>query len=123
LVVAVDDGPMPQTREHLQVLGLLGVEQYLLVLTKVDMVENSRVDEVERKMLAQLPSGTAVFRISNISGEGIEQLHNHLDAPFGIKHMSQVKIHLGAQCMLLSHCIDSLNRAISLLHNLTLPAY
>src|SRR5688500_4529494 len=47
LVVAADDGPMPQTREHLAILGLLGVPRAAVALTKVDRVPPSRVDEIK----------------------------------------------------------------------------
>jgi selenocysteine-specific elongation factor len=80
LVVAVDDGPMPQTYEHLDVLRLLGVEHFILLLTKVDRVDFERVDEVEDNCLSLLPDGTDVFRVSNISGEGIPQVQEFLDA-------------------------------------------
>lgn len=79
LVVAVDDGPMPQTYEHLDVLRLLGVEHFILLLPKVDRVDVERVDEVENKCLSLLPDGTEVFRVSNISGEGIPQVQEFLD--------------------------------------------
>ena len=85
LVVAADDGPMPQTREHLQVLDLLGLldgGQGAVVLTKIDRVAPERVDEVElavRELLAG--SGLAeapVFPVNALSGEGIEPLARHL---------------------------------------------
>jgi len=40
LVVAADDGVMPQTREHLHVAGLLGVDRIIVALTKVDLVDD-----------------------------------------------------------------------------------
>src|SRR3970040_1094232 len=46
LVVAADDGPMPQTREHLAILDLLGVPRGAVALTKVDRVAHERVGEV-----------------------------------------------------------------------------
>ena len=46
LVVAADDGPMPQTREHLAILDLLGVRHGMVALTKIDRVEPARVTEV-----------------------------------------------------------------------------
>lgn len=59
LVVAADDGPMPQTREHLQILELLGVSQGLVALTKIDRVSTTRVAEV-RAEVAALLAGTAL---------------------------------------------------------------
>ena len=43
LVVAADDGPMPQTREHMDVLKLLGVTKFALIISKIDRVDRTRV--------------------------------------------------------------------------------
>jgi selenocysteine-specific elongation factor len=56
LVVAADDGPMPQTREHLQIVDLLGIERGFVVLTKSDLVNPNRIAEVSaalRDLLTQ----------------------------------------------------------------------
>jgi selenocysteine-specific elongation factor len=74
LVVAADDGPMPQTSEHLQVMRLLGVTKFIIVVTKIDRVEKHRVDEVVALMRVQLPESQAVFPLSNDSGEGLAEL-------------------------------------------------
>ena len=47
LVVAADDGPMPQTHEHLDVLQLLGIEQLTLVISKIDRVDAQRLQAVQ----------------------------------------------------------------------------
>ena len=80
LVVAADDGVMPQTREHLDVLHLLGIRDFVAVITKADRVEASRLDEVaaEVRGLPGLEACEAVFRVSNHSGEGIEKLRQQL---------------------------------------------
>ena len=44
LVIAADDGIMPQTKEHFEILKLLGVKQGLIVLNKIDLVEQDRID-------------------------------------------------------------------------------
>lgn len=49
LVVAADDGPMPQTIEHLAILDLLGITRGAVALTKIDCVSQSRVAEVNQK--------------------------------------------------------------------------
>src|SRR3982074_154521 len=59
LVVAADDGVMPQTREHLAILELLGVSQGAVALTKVDRVESARVAEVESDVKSAL-AGTGL---------------------------------------------------------------
>lgn len=80
LVVAADDGVMPQTLEHLQVMDLLGVNHFLLIVSKCDRVDEQRVNDVKRNALALLPSDTKAFTISNTTGEGIEALRKQLEA-------------------------------------------
>src|SRR5690242_727344 len=58
LVVAADDGIMPQTREHLHILDLLHVRRGAAVITKVDRVDDSRVREVEKDLAALLQTTT-----------------------------------------------------------------
>lgn len=78
LVVAADDGPMPQTREHLAILELLGLERGVVVITKIDRVERSRLREAEAEIDALLRgsflSGAPRFLVSAVSGEGIPSL-------------------------------------------------
>ncbi len=54
LLVAADDGPMPQTREHLAVLSLLGITSGAVVVTKTDRVDAARVDDVAMQAAALL---------------------------------------------------------------------
>src|SRR5512139_3667634 len=54
LVIAADDGVMPQTREHLDILSLLGVQHGVVVLTKIDKVTPARVETVTREIRAYL---------------------------------------------------------------------
>ncbi len=80
LVVAADDGPMPQTLEHLAVMRLLGISDFVLVLSKIDRVENGRVEEVKQAMAAYVPEcEQAAFPVSNTSGDGIAELQDYLD--------------------------------------------
>ena len=58
LVVAADDGVMPQTREHLAILGLLGVSQGAIALTKVDRVDGARLRQAEAEVRALLAGST-----------------------------------------------------------------
>ncbi|MEH6569314.1 MAG: selenocysteine-specific translation elongation factor [Halioglobus sp.] len=82
LVVAADDGPMPQTTEHLDVLQLLGITQLVVVISKMDRVPAERLVEVEQLLEHQLAgrfqSHSKAFRVSNINGSGIDALKNHL---------------------------------------------
>jgi len=83
-VVAADDGPMPQTVEHLAILDLLDVRHGLVALTKVDRVSAERVaavrGEIERLLARTTLAGTPIFPVSAVTGEGIQplaaQLHN-----------------------------------------------
>lgn len=87
LVVAADDGPMPQTREHLTIAGLLGIRRAAVALTKIDAVEASRQSEAEVEISALLAESgyadTPVFPVSGRSGFGVEALRDHLHAAAG----------------------------------------
>jgi selenocysteine-specific elongation factor len=73
LVVAADDGPMPQTQEHLAVLRALGVEQGVVALAKIDLV-----DEEMRALAAESAAALApeapLVEVSSQTGEGLEEL-------------------------------------------------
>ncbi|WP_434598362.1 selenocysteine-specific translation elongation factor [Pseudomonas sp. R4-83] len=78
LVVAADDGVMPQTREHLAIVELLGIPRAVVAITKCDRVEAGRVEEVERQVLDLLAPGpfadAPVFTVSSLSGRGVDEL-------------------------------------------------
>jgi len=83
LIVAADDGPMPQTLEHLAILNFLGIRHGAIALTKIDRVDANRLTEVENQIAAVL-AGTLledapVFRVSAISGDGMDALRDHLE--------------------------------------------
>lgn len=82
LVVAADDGVMPQTREHLAIIDLLGVGHGIVALTKTDLVQEERLVEVEamvRKALAGSALGDApMVAVSTVSGRGIMTLRNQI---------------------------------------------
>lgn len=84
LVVAADDGPMPQTREHLEVLDLLGLDRGAVALTKIDRVPPERVAEAAAEIGALLAgtglAGAPVFAVDALGGEGIAPLARHLAA-------------------------------------------
>lgn len=78
LVIAADDGPMPQTREHLAILDLIGVGTGIVALTKTDLVDAARLEAV-RNEIADLLDGTSlaaapVLPVSSVTGEGVETL-------------------------------------------------
>ncbi|UJA19297.1 selenocysteine-specific translation elongation factor [Thermoleophilia bacterium SCSIO 60948] len=78
LVVAADDGPMPQTYEHLDVLRALEVEVGVVALTKVDVVDRARRDSVAAAISARVP-GAPVVGVSAVTGEGLEELDAALE--------------------------------------------
>ena len=59
LVIAADDGPMPQTREHLDIVELLGIRQGAVALTKIDAVSPERLAQAKAE-IADLLAGTAL---------------------------------------------------------------
>lgn len=82
LVVAADDGVMPQTREHLQILALLGLSRGVVALTKTDLVDADRAVAVEieiEALLEETPlAGAEVFPVSCTTGAGIAALRARL---------------------------------------------
>jgi selenocysteine-specific elongation factor len=83
LVVAADDGIMPQTREHLDILTLLGIRHGMIALTKVDRVGPERIEQMRADLRAFL-RGTfledaTVAPISNVTGEGFDGFYEALD--------------------------------------------
>ena len=84
VIIAADDGPMPQTSEHLNVLSVLGVTDIDIVITKIDAVAPERVMEVAQKARelvdARCESEGKVFQVSSITGDGIATLKSHLES-------------------------------------------
>lgn len=83
LIVAADEGIMPQTREHLEICSLLKVKKGLVVITKTDLVDEEWLPLVEEDIKA-LTLGTflenaPIVKVSAITGEGIPELINTLD--------------------------------------------
>ncbi len=83
-VVAADDGPMPQTAEHLAIMDLLGVSRGVVALTKIDRVPAARVSEVTAEISTLLGNtclaNAAVIPVSAMTGDGIESLRQSLCA-------------------------------------------
>ena len=78
IVVAADDGMMPQTIEHIEVLRLLGIRSYVLAVTKTDRVPKSRSIEVANEVLELLGDSCPVFFVDNINAKGIIPLRDYL---------------------------------------------
>ncbi|MHB1174174.1 MAG: selenocysteine-specific translation elongation factor [Sulfuriferula sp.] len=83
LVVAADDGPMPQTREHLHILDLLDLKRGVVALTKVDRVSESRLAEAKAEISALLAGtsleGCDIYPVSALIGTGIAELRERLE--------------------------------------------
>lgn len=78
LVIAADEGIMPQTREHMDILNLLGIEKSIIVLNKCDLVDEEWLELVEEEVKEEL-HGTflehaPVVKVSAATGEGLDSL-------------------------------------------------
>ena len=82
LVVAADDGVMPQTREHLAIIDLLGITRGIVALTKSDLVDSAAraevVSAITRVLAATGLAGAEIVPVSAITGEGIDDLRARL---------------------------------------------
>src|SRR5574342_748688 len=84
LVVAADEGVMPQTREHLAILDLLGVDRGLVALTKRDLVDQDWLDlvaaDVEDTLKGTTLEGSPIVSCSSTTREGLPELAAALEA-------------------------------------------
>ena len=83
LIVAADDGPMPQTEEHLAILDLLDIRRGVIAITKIDRVDKQRVAEVIDAVKALTAATTLadadVFPVSALSNAGVPELRVFLE--------------------------------------------
>jgi len=83
LVVAADDGWMPQSQEHLQITRLLGIKCGIVAISKIDLVEKSWVDLVEEdlrdKLRGTFLENAPLVKLSSVTGEGIEELRDEIE--------------------------------------------
>ncbi len=83
LVIAADDGPMPQTKEHLAILHLLGVERGVVALSKADLVDDEWLGFIGESICDLLQgttlAGSEVVPVSSITSAGLLDLHAALD--------------------------------------------
>ena len=82
LVIAADDGVMPQTREHLAIIDLLGIERGIVALTKADLVAPEQLANTTAEIVHFLEgtslAGAEIVPVSTVTGEGVDALRNHL---------------------------------------------
>ncbi|MED6334019.1 MAG: selenocysteine-specific translation elongation factor [Planctomycetota bacterium] len=87
LVVAADDGVMPQTREHLAIMNMLGVSRGMVALTKIDMVEPELVElaeeDVREAVAGTFLEGAPILPVSAVSSAGLEAFKEALFAAVG----------------------------------------
>ncbi len=97
IVVAADEGVMPQTREHLSILDLVGVKKAIIVITKIDLVKKEWLDLIEEDIKEQFADSFAknseIVKVSSISKEGIKVLKNIIvSTAFQIEKNTENKI-------------------------------
>ncbi len=87
LIIAADEGVMPQTREHLDICKLLNLRKGLVALTKVDLVEPEWLEMVEddvREFLAgSFLEGAPIVPVSAVNGQGIDKLRQAIESVIG----------------------------------------
>lgn len=87
LVVAADEGVMPQTREHLNILEILDIKKGIIVVTKKDMVDDEWlklvIDDIKKEVSSTFLKDAPVIPVSSITGEGIDLLSQRVDEMTG----------------------------------------
>lgn len=82
LVVAADEGVMPQTREHLEICSLLGIRRGFVALTKIDMADAGWLElvteDVRQFVAGSFLEGAPIFPVSSTTGQGMEALKRYL---------------------------------------------
>lgn len=83
LVVAADDGWMPQTQEHLRITELLGVRHGIIALTKIDIVDNDWINLIAEDLKSRLKNtyleNAPLVKLSSITGQGFDELKNQIN--------------------------------------------
>jgi len=86
-VVAADDGWMPQSTEHFDILRFLGVRRGLVAVTKIDLVKPDWlqlvIDDIKDKMAGTFLEGAPVIPVSSVTNEGLDNLHTAIDEVIG----------------------------------------
>lgn len=82
LVIAADEGVMPQSREHLEICSLLGIRNGFVALTKTDMVDAELLElareDVAGFLKGSFLEGAPIFPVSSTTGEGLEAIRAHI---------------------------------------------
>lgn len=84
MVIAADEGVMPQTREHMEICSLLGVQYGMVVLTKVDMVDEEWlelvIEDIRTFMQDSFLDGAPIIPVSSLTGQGLPELKQIMDS-------------------------------------------
>lgn len=84
LVVAADDGWMPQTEEHFNIIKLLGVKTGIVALTKKDLVDEEmielQIDDIQEHLKGSFLEGNPIVPVSGITGDGLSEILSSLDS-------------------------------------------
>jgi len=88
LVVAADDGWMPQSQEHFQIVRLLGIERGLIVINKCDLAQDADwldllEEDIKDKVAGSFLEEAPIFRVSAQTGDGFDALAQHIDSLAG----------------------------------------
>lgn len=82
LVIAADEGIMPQTKEHMDILHLLGIQKCIVVLNKIDLVDEEWLELMEEEVRDQLQDtflkNAPVVKVSSVTGEGLKELTDEI---------------------------------------------
>ena len=83
LIIAADEGVMPQTEEHLNILKLLDVKKGLTVLTKIDIVDDEWLElvkeDIKERIAGTFLEKAPIIQVSSVTGEGIDLLLKEID--------------------------------------------
>ncbi|MCK4307702.1 selenocysteine-specific translation elongation factor [candidate division WOR-3 bacterium] len=83
LVIAADEGIMPQTREHFEILGFAGISRMIVVLTKIDLIDEEIIEEaimqIEDLLEGTRYADSKTIKVSSKTGEGLSELKQVLD--------------------------------------------
>lgn len=105
LVIAADDGVMPQTLEHLAIVDLLGIKRGLVALTKADLATPERreqaADEIRQALATTQLADAEILSVSTVTGEGIEDLRQRL---FAEAHASHARSSRGRFRLAVDRC-------------------
>jgi selenocysteine-specific elongation factor len=83
IIIAANEGIMPQTREHMDILSYLGIQKYLIVLTKIDLVDEEFkelvIEDIQSFIKGTFLEGTKIVEVDSVSRKGFDNLIRELE--------------------------------------------